>query len=248
MAFQGHPFSQPPPHLPFQGQPPGVPIMTDPHLAALQQQGYMAQQQQLAALAAAQNPGGPGMPPQAMPGMAANPALMAQMAAMRGLAQAPLSSKKSKKSMPRPAQQVMPQHMRPLPVPTSREAYLASALRAPPGMPVSIPGLPPAMAAPVEVPFEPWADAIDELDPRELAMARFRSRQEILSEVFGPDALHKVPVEEGDAWAGLGMDGETLEAKVLALEAENEALATASETVVDAFRRQLEVAEQAAAA
>lgn len=36
---------------------------------------------------------------------------------------------------------------------------------------------------------EPWTDAVDEVDPRELAMKRFRTRQELLSDVFGPERL-----------------------------------------------------------
>jgi hypothetical protein len=77
---------------------------------------------------------------------------------------------------------------------------------------------------------EPWADALDELDPRELAMNRFRTRNEMLEEVFGPepismltqshvrstaDEIESIPLGDGDAWAGLGMDGESLEAKVV---------------------------------
>jgi hypothetical protein len=38
---------------------------------------------------------------------------------------------------------------------------------------------------------EPWADGLDEIDHRELAMGRFRARQEILSEIFGPERLSK---------------------------------------------------------
>jgi hypothetical protein len=43
------------------------------------------------------------------------------------------------------------------------------------------------MAAPSEV--EPWADGLDEVDPRELAMGRFRSRQETLAEIFSPEPI-----------------------------------------------------------
>ncbi|KIR57611.1 hypothetical protein I314_06503 [Cryptococcus bacillisporus CA1873] len=35
----------------------------------------------------------------------------------------------------------------------------------------------------------PWADGLDEIDEREWAMGRFRRRQEVLSEVFGPETL-----------------------------------------------------------
>ena len=36
---------------------------------------------------------------------------------------------------------------------------------------------------------EPWADALDELDPREMAMGRYRQRHEMLEEVFGPEPI-----------------------------------------------------------
>lgn len=34
---------------------------------------------------------------------------------------------------------------------------------------------------------EPWADGLDEIDEGERAMGRFRRRQELLGEVFGPE-------------------------------------------------------------
>lgn len=101
--------------------------------------------------------------------------------------------------------------------PTSSEQYMKNSM--------SVPSHPEA---------EPWADALDELDPRELAMNRFRTRNEMLEEVFGPepisepalrllrwraDEAESIPLREGDAWEGLGMDGETLEAKVVSLNA-----------------------------
>jgi hypothetical protein len=98
--------------------------------------------------------------------------------------------------------------------PTSAERYMKNAM------------LPPSNPE-----VEPWADALDELDPRELAMNRFRTRNEMLEEVFGPEPISKltlalwmrndadqiesIPLGKGDAWEGLGMDGETLEAKVV---------------------------------
>lgn len=95
--------------------------------------------------------------------------------------------------------------------PTSAEQYMKNAML-PPSNPEA----------------EPWADALDELDPRELAMNRFRTRNEMLEEVFGPEPISKlirlrneaneiesIPLGKGDAWEGLGMDGETLEAKVV---------------------------------
>ena len=90
------------------------------------------------------------------------------------------------------------------------------------------------MSGPGEI--EPWADALDEVDPREMAMGRFRARQEILAEVFGPENIsasrrsavawsqiahvsqEDIPLGNWDPWAGLGMDGETLEAKVVCMQ------------------------------
>ncbi|KAK1923784.1 hypothetical protein DB88DRAFT_511315 [Papiliotrema laurentii] len=71
---------------------------------------------------------------------------------------------------------------------------------------------------------EPWTDAIDEVDHRELAMNRFRTRQEILSDIFGPERIRDIPQEERDPWSEFGMDGATLEAKIAEMERENEAM------------------------
>jgi hypothetical protein len=49
-----------------------------------------------------------------------------------------------------------------------------------------------AMLPPSNPEAEPWADALDELDPRELAMNRFRTRNEMLEEVFGPEPISKL--------------------------------------------------------
>lgn len=46
-----------------------------------------------------------------------------------------------------------------------------------------------AMLPPGAEAVEPWADALDEMDPREMAMGRFRARQEIMGEIFGPERL-----------------------------------------------------------
>jgi len=59
--------------------------------------------------------------------------------------------------------------------PTSAEQYMKNAML-PPSNPEA----------------EPWADALDELDPRELAMNRFRTRNEMLEEVFGPEPISKL--------------------------------------------------------
>jgi len=37
--------------------------------------------------------------------------------------------------------------------------------------------------------IDPWADQLDELDPRELAMSRYRARNEMMAEVFGPEPI-----------------------------------------------------------
>lgn len=70
---------------------------------------------------------------------------------------------------------MIPPLARPLPT----EHYVKQAVAPPP---------PPQMAAEIE----PWADALDELDPRELAMGRFRVRQDILAEIFSPDPISKL--------------------------------------------------------
>jgi hypothetical protein len=68
---------------------------------------------------------------------------------------------------------MIPQNRAP---PTSAEQYMKNAMHAPP---------PPGNEV------EPWADALDEIDPRELAMSRFRARHEMLEEVFGPEPISK---------------------------------------------------------
>jgi len=64
---------------------------------------------------------------------------------------------------------MIPQNRAP---PTSSEQYMKNSMQ-PPANPEA----------------EPWADALDELDPRELAMNRFRTRNEMLEEVFGPEPI-----------------------------------------------------------
>jgi len=49
---------------------------------------------------------------------------------------------------------------------------------------------------------EPWTDAIDEIDARELAMKRFRTRQELLSDIFGPEQLSECYGVRGDGDGG----------------------------------------------
>lgn len=49
--------------------------------------------------------------------------------------------------------------------------------------------------------IDPWADALDEVDPRELAMGRFRMRQEVLGEIFSPE-----PIRECNDWLIWGVE------------------------------------------
>ncbi|OCF46097.1 hypothetical protein I317_00187 [Kwoniella heveanensis CBS 569] len=127
--------------------------------------------------------------------------------------------------------------------PHSSEHYIKNALSAPPqpsaSHPSALSGGSGAAVLPSGEPVEPWADALDELDPRELAMGRYRRRHEVLGEVFGPESIKDIPTGKYDPWAGLGMDGETLEAKVLALEKENAELEAKVQQDVSAFKKKL---------
>ncbi|CAD6587113.1 MAG: hypothetical protein TREMPRED_004664 [Tremellales sp. Tagirdzhanova-0007] len=134
---------------------------------------------------------------QMMASMMARQNATASVSGSEGGTKAP--SHKKKKPKPSPQVQTMPRHSQHIAPPYSSEHYLKQA-----------------MSGPGEI--EPWADGVDEVDPRELAMGRFRARQEILAEVFGPENIKDIPLGNGDPWEGLGMDGETLEAKVKALE------------------------------
>jgi hypothetical protein len=91
-------------------------------------------------------------------------------------------------SRPSAAAQSLPRQSVP---PRSQESYLKSALAAP-GAPGAAPdgGIPQGL-----VPVEPWADGLDEVDARELAMGRFRARQELLGEVFGPEGISECRVD-----------------------------------------------------
>lgn len=73
---------------------------------------------------------------------------------------------------PTPTQQMIPPQTRAIPT----EHYLKQALA------------PPAPAH-LTTEVEPWADPLDEIDPRELAMGRFKVRQEVLTEIFSPDPI-----------------------------------------------------------
>ncbi|KAK4683702.1 hypothetical protein P7C73_g6530, partial [Tremellales sp. Uapishka_1] len=214
--------------------------MTPPDIAMLAQQGYMQQQQQLAAM---QGGGTPSSALQMQNQMAQLNQMrqMAQMQAGRigvpsipgppqmGMQSQSHSAKKKKHSSSRPSPQNQMLSRQPnQPPPHSSEQYIKHAL-APPGM------LPPGSEA-----VEPWADGLDELDPRELAMGRYRVRHEILGEVFGPEGIKDIPLPPSDPWEGLGLSEETLEAKVLALESSVSDLEAKMDDEIETFRKRLE--------
>ncbi|ORY34939.1 hypothetical protein BCR39DRAFT_138480 [Naematelia encephala] len=196
---QPHPGMQQQP----QSQHPGMGMMMPADLANLAQQGYAAQQAQLAAMAQARGLAG----------------MQAQMAGMQGGS----TSHKKKKTQPRPnpAQQMIPRNTAHLAPPHSQDHYIKNAMT---------------------LEREPWADGLDEVDGREVAMGRFRLRQEVLAEIFGPERLKDIPNEERDPWEGLGMDGETLEAKAN-LEKENQELEASMEERLNGWRKQMEAVE-----
>jgi len=236
------PFPHPSPmHHAGQAHGQGMHVTMPPDLATLTQQGYLHQQQQLAAMQAAQQGRAP-MPPGMGMGMSMGGIPGMPMAGMGGQGMMNMGmgmshqggpsasssgSKKKKPSRipppaPTPAQQMIPRHNAHLAPPNSAEHYRQNAMLAsgPEGL-------------------EPWADQLDELDPREMAMARFRARQEVLGEVFGPEPIKNIPLGPEDAWAGLGMDGETLEEKVAKLEQENAELEARMESEVDQWTERL---------
>ncbi|EIW71728.1 hypothetical protein TREMEDRAFT_60644 [Tremella mesenterica DSM 1558] len=198
-------------------------FMNPPDIHTIAQQGYLVQQQQLQALQMRQaqqaqmaQMGQAGQMSQVQQ-MQLQQMQQMQMAQMTpGHVQSSGSSKKKAKPRPSPASQMLPRAAPSMLPPHPPEHYLRNAMQPPPQHPPH-----PVM---LEAP-EPWADALDEIDSREVAMSRFRARQEMLTEVFSPD-----PIRKRDPWEGLGMDGETLEAKVLVLEKENETLEIAINT------------------
>lgn len=83
---------------------------------------------------------------------------------------------------------MLPRHIQAVPAAPGSEQYVKNAM-APPGMqqPIAPPTMPAGIQAAGADVIEPWADVLDELDPREIAMNRFRVRQEIMLEIFGPE-------------------------------------------------------------
>lgn len=82
-------------------------------------------------------------------------------------------------------------------------------------------------------------------------MSRFRARNEVMAEIFGPERLRKysgrvisdttedIPPKESDVWSGFGPSSETLEAKVLSLETSNDELEAKFEAEIEAFKKRL---------
>lgn len=168
-------YSQAPPQMSYQNiqnmQPHmGGPTMMPADLAMLAQQGYQHQQQQLAhaqmmaGMMARQNANptasGSGTPSHKKKKVVSP----AEIAVRMILRQEWLQPR------PSPQAQMLPRHTQHLAPPQLNEHYIKHA-----------------MSGPGDV--EPWADGLDEVDPREMAMGRFRARQEILAEVFGPEAI-----------------------------------------------------------
>ncbi|WWC95552.1 hypothetical protein V866_002417 [Kwoniella sp. B9012] len=235
-------------------QQQGQPTMVNPaDLAMIARQGYMQQQQQLANInqqyGARQTYGmttqmqQEQIHRQLQAQQAAVAAAQAQAAQAQAQAQAQGQGQNQpgrKKRGPKPSvgSQMVARQTASFQPPNSQEHYIKNAMALPTSSQQAQTQIPPQGVS--EEPVEPWADALDELDPREIAMGRFRKRHEVLSEVFSPDAIKDIPNGEYDPWAGLGMDGETLEAKVLALEKENEELEARSNTIVEDFRKRLQ--------
>ncbi|KAL1409384.1 hypothetical protein Q8F55_003367 [Vanrija albida] len=203
--------------------PPGHMQVDPAHLAMLQQQGWAQQQQQQQQQAQLAALASAGQLPHAL-------AVRQQQAQAAAQAQAPSGKKKNKRG---PAGQLLPRHMAAMQPPHGADAYAKNAM-APPGIAVDN--------------IEPWADLLDELDPRELAMGRFRTRHEIMAEIFGPEPVNSIPDVTADPWEGLGVNGETLEAKVLSLEKSNAELEANFEADLEAWRKRLEEASRDPAA
>ncbi|WVQ79343.1 hypothetical protein IAT38_001440 [Cryptococcus sp. DSM 104549] len=137
-------------------------------------------------------------------------------------------SKKKRGSRAAPAQQMLPRQAHGPPM--TQEQYLKAAAAAPHP----------------SAEIEPWADALDELDPRENAMARFRARHGVVADVFGPEGLKEIleaGAGAGDPWEGFGGEGESLEEKVAAMERENGELESKLDSEVEAFKERLQEIE-----
>ncbi|TYJ54694.1 hypothetical protein B9479_004633 [Cryptococcus floricola] len=231
---QSYNYAAPPNMLPG-GLHHGAP----PDLAAIARQGYLQQQQKLAQMG---QMGVPGMMPNrgGVPGASQPQGYMGitqemrekharemamREAALRDAVAKDAAKKKARQLKGTPAQQMLPRQGGGFQPPMSSDQYIKNAMTSP--------------AVPQGEPIEPWADSLDELDPRELAMARFRKRHEVIGEIFGPETVKEIAeaTKDFDPWSGL--DGEALQEKVVSLEQETVDLEEKLAAELEAFKKRL---------
>ncbi|KIR99441.1 hypothetical protein L804_03071 [Cryptococcus deuterogattii 2001/935-1] len=235
-----------------------MPMANTPDLAMIARQGYLQQQQRLAQMGQmgqmgihnlmpprggtpqqGQSSVYMGITPEMREKQAMEAAARETMLREKAMRDAVLNeaAKKRARTKPTPAQQAIARQPGAFQPPISNEQYLKSALTAPPSAPLAVSAASvPGQAA---EPIEPWADPLDEIDPRELAMARFRKRHEVINEVFGPETVKEiVAAGNWDSWEEL--EGKKLQQKVEQLEKETEELEKTMEDNIEAFRKKLE--------
>ncbi|KIR29442.1 hypothetical protein I307_01346 [Cryptococcus deuterogattii 99/473] len=232
-----------------------MPMVNTPDLAMIARQGYLQQQQRLAQMGQmgihnlmpprggtpqqGQSSVYMGITPEMREKQAMEAAARETMLREKAMRDAVLNeaAKKRARTKPTPAQQAIARQPGAFQPPISNEQYLKSALTAPPSAPLAVSAASvPGQAA---EPIEPWADPLDEIDPRELAMARFRKRHEVINEVFGPETVKEiVAAGNWDSWEEL--EGKKLQQKVEQLEKETEELEKTMEDNIEAFRKKLE--------
>ncbi|WVQ75103.1 hypothetical protein IAR50_004712 [Cryptococcus sp. DSM 104548] len=218
---------------------PGLHHGGQPDLASIARQGYLQQQQKLAQMGQMGVPGSipnrvgvpGGSQPQGYIGITpemrekhARDMAMREVA-MREAAAKDAARKRSRQIKGTPAQQMLPRQAGGFQPPMTSDQYIKNAMSTP--------------AVPQGEPIEPWADSLDELDPRELAMARFRKRQEVIGEIFGPETVKDITeaTKDFDPWSGL--DGEALQEKVVKLEQETDDLEGKLAAELEAFKKRL---------
>ncbi|AAW43535.2 expressed protein [Cryptococcus deneoformans JEC21] len=232
-----------------------MPMVNNPDLAMIARQGYLQQQQRLAQMGQMGVPNM--MPPQGGTPQQGQPPVymgiapeMREKQAMEAAARETMlrekamrdaalheAAKKRARTKPTPAQQAIARQPGAFQPPISNEQYLKSALTGPPSAPSAVPAA--SVPGPAAEPIEPWADPLDELDPRELAMARFRKRHEVINEVFGPETVKEI-VTAGDWDSWEEMEEKRLQQQVEQLEKEVEELEKTMEGNIEAFKERLE--------
>lgn len=145
-------------------------------------------------------PGGPGAPPEMLQQQYLHQQQLAMAQAMRqqqlqqqqhavSVAAANAQAQAAQAPQARPK----PRKGRPPVLPRGQQGDYVKGAMAPPTVPAVRQTEAGNAATGLET--EPWADMLDELDPRELAMARFRARQEVMTEIFGPERVRECPTE-----------------------------------------------------